>query len=218
MRLYFIRHGKTKWNLESRYQGAGGDSDLLQQSYNEMDKLATELKTIKFSHAYSSPIKRARLTANRVINQLDHRPNLSLWSRLEEFNLGKMEGQKFLDVEKKYPESFNNFRNHPEKYDAKEIGGESFSDVINRMRPAIQSIVKNNNDYSNVIIFSHGAALKAIINALLDTPIKDVRNRGGLANTSTTILETNDNGYSFHLIKWNDTDYLNKNLDKTDLI
>ena len=34
-RLYFVRHGKTEWNLEGRYQGAHGDSPLLAQSYLE---------------------------------------------------------------------------------------------------------------------------------------------------------------------------------------
>ncbi|NYA65102.1 histidine phosphatase family protein, partial [Lactobacillus salivarius] len=24
-RLFFVRHGKTEWNLEGRYQGAHGD-------------------------------------------------------------------------------------------------------------------------------------------------------------------------------------------------
>ena len=26
MKLYFVRHGRTIWNLEGRFQGAGGDS------------------------------------------------------------------------------------------------------------------------------------------------------------------------------------------------
>ena len=30
--LYFIRHGKTEWNLGGRYQGARGDSPLLDLS------------------------------------------------------------------------------------------------------------------------------------------------------------------------------------------
>ena len=30
MKLYFVRHGRTVWNLEGRFQGASGDSPLLQ--------------------------------------------------------------------------------------------------------------------------------------------------------------------------------------------
>lgn len=215
-KLYFIRHGKTEWNLESRYQGAGGDSPLLSQSYDEMNQLAQHIKTIKFSHIYASPIKRARLTAVTIARQLKRRPPISLLSRLEEFNLGKMEGMKFDDVKRLYPEEFDNFRNHPDLYQSKVIGGESYSDVINRMTPAVLSIVQNNPD-DNVMVVSHGAALNAEMNHLLGTPLADLRKRGGLANTSTTILESTD-GKTFKLLKWNDTSYLNRKLDKTDLV
>ena len=31
MKFYFIRHGKTLWNLEGRFQGASGDSLVLRE-------------------------------------------------------------------------------------------------------------------------------------------------------------------------------------------
>lgn len=40
MQLYFVRHGKTKWNLEGRYQGGSGNSPLLPESYEDIKKLA----------------------------------------------------------------------------------------------------------------------------------------------------------------------------------
>ncbi|MGL5342822.1 MAG: histidine phosphatase family protein, partial [Lactococcus garvieae] len=33
MKIYFVRHGKTQWNLEKRLQGQKGDSPLLPESY-----------------------------------------------------------------------------------------------------------------------------------------------------------------------------------------
>lgn len=68
------------------------------------------------------------------------------------------------------------------------------------------------------MIVSHGAALNAEINALLGVPLPDLRKRGGLANTSTTILQSNDQGKTYQLLDWNDTSYLNKKLDPTDLV
>ncbi|MHA8110004.1 histidine phosphatase family protein [Lactobacillaceae bacterium Melli_B4] len=219
MKIYFIRHGKTEWNLESRYQGAGGDSPLLKSSYAEMDQLAHFFKAVKFEHVFASPIKRARVTAERIRRQLDVVPEISLWNRLEEFHLGKMEGQKFLDVKAQFPKQFVNFREHPERYDNHEIGGENFTEVVQRMMPAIKLITRDYpNDDQNVMVVSHGAALNALINSLLGEPLQDLRKRGGLSNTSTTILETNDQGASFQLIKWNDTEYLERKLDSTDTI
>ncbi|UQS86449.1 histidine phosphatase family protein [Nicoliella spurrieriana] len=219
MKIYFIRHGKTEWNLESRYQGAGGDSPLLKTSYQEMDQLAAFFRAVKFEHVFASPIKRARITAERIRHQLEVVPEISLWNRLEEFHLGKMEGQKFTDVQKQFPEQFNNFREHPEKYDNHEIGGETFQQVVARIIPAVEMITSDYpRDDQKVMIVSHGAALNALINSLLGEKLADLRKRGGLSNTSTTILETKDQGQTFSLVKWNDTQYLSRKLDSTDTI
>ncbi|USS89473.1 histidine phosphatase family protein [Fructilactobacillus cliffordii] len=218
MKLYFVRHGKTEWNLESRYQGAGGDSELLTDSYQEMKMVGNYLKDIPFAHVYSSPIKRARVTAAVINDELRHPVSLSLDNRLEEFRLGKFEGMKFTDAEAQYPDTFNDFRNHPDQYDPTPIGGESFPDLIKRMQSKISEITANFNGDDEILIVSHGAALNALINSLLRIPLQDLRKRGGLANTSTTILETNDHGQSFKLLDWNDTSYLEHPVRDSDLV
>lgn len=219
MKLFFLRHGKTEWNLESRYQGAGGDSPLLPESYEEIKQAAAYLKQFRFAHIYSSPIKRARVTAEQVRTHLAYKPPISLLSRLEEFHLGKMEGMLFKEAAQRFPVEFEAFRQRPAEYRPVEIGGESFQQLIDRMTPAIKTIVRAySGDDQNVLVVSHGAALNAEINALLGTPLAHLRDRGGLSNTSTTILETKDNGQHFDLVTWNKTDYLKRQLDATDTI
>ncbi|WP_143463704.1 histidine phosphatase family protein [Levilactobacillus enshiensis] len=218
MKLYFIRHGKTQWNLEGRFQGAGGDSPLLTESYQQMVQVGHFLRDTPFTHAYASPIKRARVTARRVVRELHQRVPLTLMSRLEEFHLGQMEGMAFDDVRQQFPAELDAFRNHPDQYDAATIGGETFTEVIDRMTPAIQTIVAANpRPTDNVLVVSHGAALNAEINALLGTPLADLRKRGGIRNTSVTILETTD-GQHFDLIDWNDTSFLTAAATPTDTI
>ena len=218
MKIYFVRHGKTQWNLQSRYQGAGGDSPLLPESYKEMKELARYYYRVNFTRIYSSPIKRARVTAMQISDHLKSHPPVSLWSRLEEFHLGKMEGMKFKDVRQRYPKEYDAFRYHPDQYDPSRIGGESFTQVINRMTPAIKLIAQCNPLDSNVMVVSHGAALNAEVNSLLGSSLANLRKRGGLANTSTTILSTDDRGRSFHLVKWNNTEYIPHRIDPTDVI
>ncbi|TLQ04988.1 histidine phosphatase family protein [Pediococcus stilesii] len=222
-KLYFIRHGKTEWNLEGRYQGAKGDSPLLDESYQEIQQLALFLSSKQFRRIFSSPLRRARITATTLQHQLDeiqgHPTPLTISSRLREFDLGVMEGMRFVDVEKKFPEEVDAFRNHPDQYFPDKIKGETFQHLVERMRPTIIRICEmfpNRDD--NVIIVSHGAALNAIINSLLNVPLAELRKRGGLANTSTTILESQDRGLTYQLIDWNDTSYIKKEIDPTDLI
>ncbi|MEE6719997.1 histidine phosphatase family protein [Limosilactobacillus reuteri] len=216
-KVYLIRHGKTQWNLESRYQGANGDSPLLKDSYREIELLASSLQRIPFEHAYTSPLKRARVTAQALLNHLNPEIPLTIDSRLKEFNLGKMEGMHFEDVAAKWPEVLKNFRHHPDKYDESLVEGESFLEVIARFRAAIEEYCRQYPN-GNILVISHGAALNAAINALIGTPLAHLKDLGGLSNTSTTILTTND-GRHFELEKWNDTSYLHKSkVDPTDTI
>ena len=216
-KVYLIRHGKTQWNLESRYQGANGDSPLLKDSYREIELLASSLQRIPFEHAYTSPLKRARVTAQALLNHLNPEIPLTIDNQLKEFNLGKMEGMHFEDVAAKWPEVLKNFRHHPDKYDESLVEGESFLEVIARFRAAIEEYCRQYPN-GNILVISHGAALNAAINALIGTPLAHLKDRGGLSNTSTTILTTNDDRH-FELEKWNDTSYLHKSkVDPTDTI
>ncbi|AVK63241.1 histidine phosphatase family protein [Lactobacillus sp. CBA3606] len=219
-KLLFVRHGKTEWNLEGRYQGSQGDSPLLPASYDEIHQLAAALHDIQFSHIYASPLKRARDTAMTLQQDLSQ-PGLSLTilSRLREFNLGKMEGMAFTDVAERYPLEFEDFRQHPDHYDPTTIHGESFQQLLKRMTPAINQIVAANpRRTDNVLVVSHGAALNALVNTLLGASLATLRQRGGLSNTSTTILETRDRGKHYNLLLWNDTSYLSREPDPTDTI
>ena len=85
--IYFIRHGKTEWNLAARYQGAHGDSPLLEVSHQDIRSLAASLAGVKFIHAYTSPLKRARQTAEELIAQLPTPVALTVDERLIEFDL-----------------------------------------------------------------------------------------------------------------------------------
>lgn len=216
--FYFIRHGKTEWNLQSRYQGAHGDSPLLPESYHEIELLAKFLAPVPFVHAYASPIKRARKTAECLVRDLPGDIPLTLDSRLREFDLGKMEGMKFTKVEEEWPGVEQNFHYHADRYDEKIVDGESFPSVIKRMGKAVREYARNYPNDTNILIVSHGAALNAGINGLLDVDLAHLKDRGGLSNTSTTILTTDDAEH-FRLKVWNETDYLHKTkVDPTDTI
>lgn len=216
MDLYFVRHGKTEWNLEGKYQGSHGDSPLLPESIHDISLLAKRLENIDFAHAYTSPILRAKRTAEILIDDLGKDIPLTVVEGLKEFDLGTMEGQKFTDLEKKIPDVIKAFREEPAKYDNEKIKGESFESVIKRSNDAINKIVAHTDPKASILLVSHGAALVAMIQSLLGTKIADLRKNGGLSNTSLTHLQYADGKYT--LIKWNETKYLHKKLSSTDTI
>lgn len=60
MNVYFVRHGKTQCNLESRLQG-WGDSPLLADDKSHI-VAAEKLKGINFDYICSSDLTRAVIT------------------------------------------------------------------------------------------------------------------------------------------------------------
>ncbi|MDK7161084.1 histidine phosphatase family protein [Lactobacillus jensenii] len=217
MQIYFVRHGKTEWNLASKFQGGHGDSPLLPESYEDIKKLGNYLKGTKFRGIYASPLKRAFDTAQGVQQTMGISLPVHVEERLREFNLGDLEGMKFADAEKKYPKEIDDFWNHADLYDPSKIHGETYPEVIARGKDFAQEMAKlypNKND--KILAVSHGGALCAIMGGLLGYPLAEIRKHGGLSNTSLTILEIDDEGKTFHKVVWNETSYLGRKLGATD--
>ena len=67
MKLYFVRHGKTEWNLEGRLQGAKGDSPLLKESVEQVRELGHYLSDTHFDLVFSSDLPRAKKTTELIM-------------------------------------------------------------------------------------------------------------------------------------------------------
>ena len=102
------------------------------------------------------------------------------------------------------------------KFEGKEFGGEGYTKAEARFVRFIKATA-NNFPESNILIVSHGMELSFGINGLLKQPRMSIRERGGLTNTSTTILSTTD-GENFVIEDWNNTSYLNKKQDDSTTI
>lgn len=205
MRLYFVRHGKTEWNLEGRFQGANGNSPLLEESISQLQDLGQYLKDIPFDAIYSSDLERA-LTSAQIINQENKQPlkTVTTTPQLREWFLGKLEGQKISLIKAIYPSQMKAFRHNLACFNSKMFNAESLYQTTQRVRKFVESLETTGAEH--VLIIGHGANLTASIQTLLGQPPARLRRFGGLDNASLTILETQDFKH-FDLIVWNDTSY-----------
>ncbi len=48
MKIYFVCHGKTEWNLEGRFLGQSGDSALLPEAFEDIQALGQHLADVPF--------------------------------------------------------------------------------------------------------------------------------------------------------------------------
>ncbi|HFI2692421.1 TPA: histidine phosphatase family protein [Streptococcus suis] len=204
MKIYFVRHGKTEWNLEGRFQGYSGDSALLPESYQDLEKLGKYLAEIPFDAIYSSDLQRAQVTAQEIAKVNHHCQTVQTTPQLREWSFGKLEGSKMAIFRSIYPKQARALKHNLALFDNDLFEAESVHQVTQRMVDFVQSLKEQNLD--TVLIVSHGAFLTASIHRLLGFPPAQLRHRGGLDNASISILETTDFEH-FTELAWNDTSY-----------
>lgn len=206
MDLYFVRHGKTEWNLEGRLQGMNGDSALLPESYGQIEQLGEHLSEVPFTRIYCSPSLRARKTAQGIYAKMKSPCEIVFVEGLREFGLGQLEGVKIDDARKLYPEAMTHFRGDLSKYDPYDYQGETITGVLNRMSNVVyRGLLESKGP---ILFVSHGASLTATIQHLAGKPLSELRAMGGLDNNTLSILRSKELHKPFELVQWNDNSFL----------
>lgn len=124
----------------------------------KVKRLRDRLHPVDFDAAYSSPLGRARNTANILLENKD--TSLSLEEGLKEISFGQWEGKTVEEVQKQYPKKCAMFWNNPTQYQP--VSGESIYDVQERVLASLDTILEK-HPHSTVLIVSHGCALKLIL-------------------------------------------------------
>jgi len=165
VKLFLIRHGQTKWNLEGRYQG-DKDIELTKEGIRQAKLATSYLKNVNFSRIYSSPLKRTVLTA-RTINE-DRGLDIIVRKDLKEINFGKWEGLKFDEINQQYNPDYQRWLDDPFKNPP--TGGENFSEFTKRTSKEINRIVEENQDGADVAISTHGGVIVSLLVHWLQVP------------------------------------------------
>lgn len=159
LRLILVRHGETNWNLEGRYQGQE-DTDLSSRGLEQGRQLGEALQHVPIDAYIASPLKRAYMTAQFCAE--GQGKIVATDDRLEEINHGTWEGQLASDIEAKYPQEFQQWRQAPHLVRMPGPGGESIEDVRKRAHAALMDYVKA-YDGKTILVAAHDAVNKAII-------------------------------------------------------
>ena len=170
MYIYFVRHGETIWNKEKKIQGR---SDIPLNEYGRELGIKTSqaLKDIPFDIVYSSPLIRARETAEILIKDRD----LSIHEdqRLIEMSFGEGEGESLIEIHTHPEMKLYNFIHNPGEY-IPPAGGETFENLYNRCKNFIEDIIiPAESNYNYMLIVGHGALIRGMIHYINNRPSKD---------------------------------------------
>ncbi|MGI6377791.1 2,3-diphosphoglycerate-dependent phosphoglycerate mutase [bacterium] len=93
IKLVLVRHGQSTWNFENRFTG-WTDVGLTKKGEEEADEAGEILlkNGYIFDIAYTSLLKRAKITLTRILKVLKQKPNIYCSWRLNERHYGALQG------------------------------------------------------------------------------------------------------------------------------
>lgn len=152
-KLILIRHGQTEMNAQNLYFGKLNPllNDLgIEQAYMVKEKLSN----IAYDCIYSSPLERARETAE-ICNYLNK--EIIYDNRLEEINFGAFEGLTFKEISKKFPNEVKEMERNWKTFNY--ITGESPKEMFDRAVSFLETL-----DYTkDNLVISHWGIINCII-------------------------------------------------------
>jgi broad specificity phosphatase PhoE len=126
--LYLARHGETAWSLSGQHTGLT-DLPLTERGERNARRLGERLKGLTFARVFTSPLQRAARTCELAgfgaAAEIDR--------DLLEWNYGKYEGRKTVDIHKERPGWFI-FRDGCPDGESPEQVGSRADRVVSRVR------------------------------------------------------------------------------------
>jgi len=137
--VWLVRHGETEWTVSKQHTGTT-DIPLTPQGEEDARALRGELAKQSFAAVFTSPLQRARRTA-----ELAGFPDATVDDRLVELNYGDYEGRTSAEIHKERPDWLLWRDGSP--------GGESMDEAGRRADAVIEQISAVDGD---VLLFGHG--------------------------------------------------------------
>ncbi len=201
-KLILVRHCQAQGNLERYFQGKI-DSDITAKGREQIGRTAEMLSMEPIDVFYTSSKQRARKSTDGI--NIYHNVPVITDDRLTEIDAGEWEGTYLTDIEKKYPEQYDNWKNHPAVFHAP--GGESMAQVYERVSKALDDIISENKG-KTICIVSHGCAIKCMMCYLHGWAVDGISEVPLGTNMSVNVILYDDDmkpdflmeNYSDHLI------------------
>lgn len=134
-RILLVRHGQTEWNRVERFRGRADvplNDTGLAQAQATGERVA---KTWQPRAIYSSPLSRARQTAQAIARH--YGLAVQIHPGLADIDYGEWQGLTPDEARQRWPEQVENWYQHPER--AQIAGGESLASLRQR---AMQTVVE----------------------------------------------------------------------------
>ncbi len=193
-RFIILRHGLSEYNALRRFQG---HLDIPLHAIGLEQAAASAryvLDNYKIDRVYSSDLCRASETARPIAEALGL--PLEKDARLREIDMGLWQGLDYDEAIARFPETERIRKECLGKlrYD----GGESYGDVMSRVRACADQIERE-NDGKTVVLASHGGTIRALFSSWLGYGPMEMIRVPIVPNASVSVVCVEDGKATFEL-------------------
>ncbi len=167
--LFLARHGQSVSNAVRRFQGVQ-DVALSELGRRQAAALSVALRRGRLSHVYSSPLRRARRTAEIVVAELG--VPLTVLDDLRELSLGEWEGRTVEEIRALPGDPYARWVRDPVRH--LPPGAEPLIAVQERALRAVDVITAAHPDGDDVLVVSHGGVISAYLAHWLGLPLSSI--------------------------------------------
>ncbi len=203
-KIYLIRHCQSMGNIEHKFQGQY-DADVSPAGEKQLELLGLRFRNEHIDAIYTSPLKRARATAEAIAKYHNMEPIAE--PGLIEIDCGRMENLLLTEVARLFPEVALNWDRSPELCEFP--GGETMREVYERVNAALDRIIAENPGRT-VVVTTHGGALRNLYARIQYGEPIGIRKSEVFGNTGVSTLIAENGGLRFESI--NDLSHLPENM------
>lgn len=163
--IYFVRHGETVLTPTRKFSGIGAlDPELTSDGLAQADRVASEIAKLKPEVLISSPLQRARQTAEAI----SRTTNLEIFFDEDwyELSFGTWDGKSIEEVKAETPGDYQAWLNSSSYRPG---GGESYDEARIRISSALEKIVELHPG-KKVVVVTHNGVIKSAVNIAVGGP------------------------------------------------
>ena len=188
--IIFLRHGQAKNNTERVLAGRTEGIPLTDTGIKQVEHTAQLLEDMNISAIYSSPIQRAKHTAEIVGNH--NSIDVTIDDRLIELDMGKFTGMPYDEIINSHGNVFMKFYNG--ELEIAHNGVETFTEVKKRVLGIVNDVIEKHKD-ENIVLVTHMDPIKAMLSMIIDMSPTNLFELI-IANASLNIFRENDQKFS----------------------
>lgn len=216
-RIFLVRHGQTTANAQEVIQGPRIDAELSELGHRQATSLADALATLPLQAVYTSPLQRARQTAEAVVRrhagsrQRDATQSLAVQvvPELYEVDYGRFIGQGYEAIRAEMDQVLDAWRMG--FVDQPFPGGESALLAQHRIRPFAARIVEQAAaSEGDVAVVAHGRINRVLIATVTGAGLQRLEE---FPQSNASITELAVQGGKVVLRRLNDTSHLSLGSD-----